>query len=145
MTHLIRQKIIVQSGNQVDFILKVQQAILDGARIDESVGQRVATFPHSCTMYVEGPNDDFSWFWKSSPGIIAYPIDNADKIYTKEALAELDWNEFKKVMKSVGIDKGRDRGVMGNKYFEITGQNEKKTSEKIDEVVTKSKKVENNA
>lgn len=41
--------------------------------------------------------------------------------WTKEELAEQDWDTFKTSVKTIGIT-GRDRSLMTNKYLQMTGQ-----------------------
>lgn len=41
--------------------------------------------------------------------------------WTKEELAEQDWDTFKASVKSIGIT-GRDRSLMTTKYLQMTGQ-----------------------
>jgi hypothetical protein len=41
--------------------------------------------------------------------------------WSKEELAEQDWETFKSSVKTIGIT-GRDRSLMTNKYLQVTGQ-----------------------
>jgi hypothetical protein len=43
--------------------------------------------------------------------------------WSKEELAEQDWETFKASVKTIGIT-GRDRSLMTNKYLQMTGQQE---------------------
>lgn len=75
-----------------------------------------------CAWVAQGAHVDVdSLFWdtqgiKSIKGKLFLPAE-----YTKEQLAEMDWDTFKASVKTIGIT-GRDRSLMTNKYLQNTGQ-----------------------
>jgi len=116
---IVKQKVVIQSSDSVKFALLFEDAIVKGLRIDRDSPQRITAFPHKISMYAQGDSKDHSWHVQSDANTVAYPLAAEDKIYTKEALGKLEWEEFKEVVGVYGV-KGRDRGVMTNKYLEET-------------------------
>ena len=112
----VRQKVMLHGTEPMQFILDLEEAIRNGARIDSDVYPRLAAFPHSVGLYVEGPADNSSWHWASTARLNCYPIPEVNLIYTEETIAELDWDTFREVVRAVGV-KGRDRTKMTKEYF----------------------------
>lgn len=113
----IKQKVMLHGTEPMQFILDLEEAISNGAKVDTDVYPRIAAFPHSVGLYVEGPADDQSWHWQSTARLNCYPIPEEQLVYNEQTIAELDWDVFRRVVGAVGV-KGRDRNRMTREYFE---------------------------
>lgn len=114
----IKQKVVIQSSDSVTFILKVEEAIIKGARIDQAESQRITQFPYRAVMKVEGPADKFDWYFESDAYTTAWPVPDSDKVFSKEYLDKLEWDELRVLLKeSFGIS-GRDRTLIITRYLQ---------------------------
>lgn len=96
-----------------NFMKNVVEASNKGAILQEDKVPRLS-YPHSCWMYVESKD-----MLEDSPGFRYQVI---QENYTKEQLDELEWSEFKAVVKKKHGISGRDRTLMTNQYLKASGQ-----------------------
>lgn len=119
---VVRQKVVISGTNPAKFLLDLQEAIHEGACIDENDYPRITSFPYFVTMYIEGPASDTSWHWTSNHCRNVFPVKEEEVVYNEQTISELDWETFRRVVGAVGI-KGRDRNKMTKEYFAIISEN----------------------
>lgn len=71
-------------------------------------------FPHSCWMYLRTKE-----LMENKPG---FQFQVMQENFTKEQLDDMEWSEFKAVVKKKHGIGGRDRQVMTSQYLKASGQ-----------------------
>jgi hypothetical protein len=71
-------------------------------------------FPHSCWMYLKTDK-----LMENKPG---FQFQVMQENFTKEQLDDMEWSEFKAVVKKKHGIGGRDRSVMTSQYLKASGQ-----------------------
>lgn len=109
--------LVYVTGNETlgyDFMKNVVKAVQMGGTLKENSVPRMS-FPHS--IWFELETEEFK---KNEPG---FQYQTVSEIYTKDQLEEMEWDELKKVAKSVGVT-GRDRQQVIRKYVNLTDPKE---------------------
>lgn len=114
------QTINVTGADPISFINRVIELAAQGAVLKEKTFPRLQGKPFAIQMQIEVEGSEEI---QKAPGVNPLPVPLSDKVYTKEELESMEWEQFKKVTKSKGIS-GRDRVVMTTKYLQVTEQAE---------------------
>lgn len=112
----VKQKISIFSADPITLMVKFQECILKGARVDPTEYMYLRSMPMRIGVYVEGPADKDDWMWKSDAWLNCFGIDVAEFTYDAKTLEDLSWEDFRKVCAAVGV-KGRDRAKMTKEYL----------------------------
>lgn len=118
----MQQNINVQATNQIEFLQKVQEVIIRGARYKEGTYVSLKTLPMMAEFTVEIGEDPNAEWKDKGPHIWAVPLPQNKLVYTKEQLEALDWESFKKLVKDTTGETGRDRNLLITKYLKHTNQ-----------------------
>lgn len=118
----MQQNINIQATSPIEFLQKVQDAIIRGARYKEGTYVSLKTMPLMAEMTVEIGEDPNAEWKDNGPHIWAIPLPQNKLVYTKEQLEALDWEAFKKLVKDTTGETGRDRNLLASKYLKFTGQ-----------------------
>ena len=107
----VRQKIVIRSGDRIEFVEELLKWGAIGAkRQTNTVPRLYAPFTAELEIMVN-PSTPF----KDTHCIRAYPPDH--RIYTEEELEQMEWNEFRESVALLGV-KGRDRKIMVADYLQ---------------------------
>lgn len=107
------QKLTVRSVDRAKYVEALLELGAKGAKLSEgTVPKLIMPFQAELVMEITDP----SQILKSTPHIIAYPVDY--EVYTKTALEGMVWDEFREAVATQGI-KGRDRTIMLERYLEV--------------------------
>ena len=107
----VRQKIVIRSGDRIEFVEELLKWGAIGAkRQSNSVPRLYAPFTAELEIMVN-PSTPF----KDTHCIRAYPPDH--RIYTEQELELMEWNEFRESVALLGV-KGRDRKIMVADYLQ---------------------------
>lgn len=111
------QRVNVQATNQIEFLQKVQEVILRGARYKEGTYVSLNTLPLMAEFTVEIGEDPQSEWKDNGPHIWAIPFPIKHLKYTKEQLEAMPIEDIRPILSSRGI-KGRDKRLMIKEYLE---------------------------
>lgn len=107
----VRQKIVIRSGDRIEFVEELLKWGAIGAkRQSNSVPRLYAPFTAELEIMVN-PSTPF----KDTHCIRAYPPDH--RVYTEQELEAMEWNEFRESVALLGV-KGRDRKIMVADYLQ---------------------------
>ncbi len=107
----VRQKIVIRSGDRIEFVEELLKWGAIGAkRQSNSVPRLYAPFTAELEILVDPKNPH-----KDTHCIRAYPPDH--RVYTEVELEEMTFEEFRESVALLGV-KGRDRKIMINEYLE---------------------------
>lgn len=116
-------KVLVTGNDSIgySFMKNVIELASMGATLEEG---KVPTmrFPFSAWMYLQ--TDELM---ESKPG---FQFQIMQENFTKEQLDDMDWSEFKAVVKKKYGITGRDRTLLTNQYLKASGQVESSKEEK---------------
>lgn len=115
------QDIKITATNPIEFFKVAQEAIIRGARYKSNTFVSLTSLPLMAELQVEVEDPENQWK-DNGPHIWAIPIVVPVKVYTKEELDDLDWESFKKLVKEVTGETGRDRNLLITKYLKHTNQ-----------------------
>lgn len=118
----MQQNINIQATSPIEFLQKVQEAIIRGARYKEGTYVSLKTLPLMVEMTVEIGDDPEAEWKDNGPHIWAIPFPKTKLVYNKEQLEALDWESFKKLVKDTTGETGRDRNLLITKYLKHTNQ-----------------------
>jgi hypothetical protein len=118
----MQQDINVQATCPIEFLQRVQEAIIRGARYKEGTYVSLKTLPLMAEMIVEIGEDPQNEWKDKGPHIWAIPFPKTQLVYSKEQLEALDWEVFKKLVKDTTGESGRDRNLLTSKYLKYTNQ-----------------------
>ena len=111
------QDIKITATNQIEFLQKVQEVTIRGARYKEGTYVSLKTLPMMAEFTVEiGENPNAEWK-DNGPHIWAIPFPIKYLKYTKEQLEAMPIEEIRPILASRGI-KGRDKRLMIKEYLE---------------------------
>ena len=107
----VRQKIVIRSGDRIEFVEELLKWGAIGAkRQSNSVPRLYAPFTAELEIMVN-PSTPF----KDTHCIRAYPPDH--RVYTEQEMEAMEWNEFRESVALLGV-KGRDRKIMVTDYLQ---------------------------
>lgn len=108
-------KVLVTGSDSIgySFMKNVVELANMGAVIEDNKVPALR-FPHSCWMYLQ--TDELM---VNKPG---FQFQIMQEIFTKDQLDDMDWSEFKAVVKKKHGISGRDRTLMTNQYLKASGQ-----------------------
>lgn len=107
------QKLTVRCVDRVKYVETLLELGAKGAKLSEgTVPKMIIPFQAELVMEIT----DSSQILKSTPHIIAYPVDY--EVYTESQLTSMIWEEFREAVATQGV-KGRDRRVMLERYLEV--------------------------
>lgn len=108
-------KVLVTGSDSIgySFMKNVVELANMGAVIEDNKVPALR-FPHSCWMYLQTKE-----LMENKPG---FQFQIMQEIFTKEQLDDMDWSEFKAVVKKKHGISGRDRTLMTNQYLKASGQ-----------------------
>ena len=107
----VRQKIVIRSGDRIEFVEELLKWGAIGAkRQSNSVPRLYAPFTAELEIMVN-PSTPF----KDTHCVRAYPPDH--RVYTEQELEAMEWNEFRESVALLGV-KGRDRKIMVADYLQ---------------------------
>lgn len=107
------QKLTVRSVDRVKYVEALLELGAKGAKLSEgTVPKLIMPFQAELVMEIT----DSSQILKSTPHIIAYPVDY--EVYTESQLISMVWEEFREAVATQGV-KGRDRTIMLERYLEV--------------------------
>jgi hypothetical protein len=112
------QTISVTAADPITFINRVIELASQGAVLKEKTFPRLQGKPFALQMEIEVEGNSEI---PKAPGINPLPVPLSEKVYSKEELDSMSWEQFKKAVKAKGIG-GRDRDVMVAKYLQATNQ-----------------------
>lgn len=110
-------KVLVTGSDSIgySFMKNVVELANMGAVIEDNKVPALR-FPHSCWMYLQTKE-----LMENKPG---FQFQIMQEIFTKEQLDDMDWSEFKAVVKKKYGITGRDRTLLTNQYLKASGQTE---------------------
>ena len=110
-------KVLVTGSDSIgySFMKNVVELANMGAVIEDNKVPALR-FPHSCWMYLQTKE-----LMENKPG---FQFQIMQEIFTKEQLDDMDWAEFKTVVKKKYGITGRDRTLLTNQYLKASGQTE---------------------
>lgn len=116
-------KVLVTGSDSIgySFMKNIIELANKGAVLEEGKVPALR-FPHSAWMYLKTDK-----LMESKPG---FQFQVMQENFTKEQLDELEWSEFKAVLKKKYQIGGRDRQVMTQQYLKASGQVESSKEEK---------------
>lgn len=108
-------KVLVTGSDSIgySFMKNVVELANMGAVIEDNKVPALR-FPHSCWMYLQTKE-----LMENKPG---FQFQIMQEIFTKEQLDDMDWSEFKAVVKKKYGITGRDRTLLTNQYLKASGQ-----------------------
>lgn len=107
------QKLTVRSVDRAKYVETLLELGAKGAKLSEgTVPKLIMPFQAELVMEITDP----SQILKSTPNIIAYPVDY--EVYTESQLTSMVWEDFREAVATQGV-KGRDRTIMLEKYLEV--------------------------
>lgn len=107
------QKLTVRSVDRAKYVETLLELGAKGAKLSEgTVPKLIMPFQAELVMEIT----DSSQILKSTPHIIAYPVDY--EVYTRDTLESMVWEEFREAVATQGV-KGRDRTIMLERYLEV--------------------------
>lgn len=108
-------KVLVTGSDSIgySFMKNVVELANMGAVIEDNKVPALR-FPHSCWMYLQTKE-----LMENKPG---FQFQIMQEIFTKEQLDDMDWAEFKTVVKKKYGITGRDRTLLTNQYLKASGQ-----------------------
>lgn len=118
-----KQAINVTAVDPIQFVQRLLELGKQGATLKEKTFPRLKGLPYAVQLEIEVEG---SQEVAKAPGVNPLPVPLAEKVFTKEELEAMEWDDFKKALKAVGIG-GRDRDLMTTKYLK---QIEEKTQSK---------------
>lgn len=113
----MQQNINIQATSPIEFLQKVQEAIIRGARYKEGTYVSLKTLPLMAEMSVEIGEDPQNEWKDNGPHIWAIPFPIKHLKYTKEQLEAMPIEDIRPILSSRGI-KGRDKRLMIKEYLE---------------------------
>lgn len=113
----MQQNINIQATSPIEFLQKVQEAIIRGARYKEGTYVSLKTMPLMAEMTVEIGEDPNAEWKDNGPHIWAIPFPVKHLKYTKEQLEAMPIEDIRPILASRGI-KGRDKRIMIKEYLE---------------------------
>lgn len=106
------QKLTVRSVDRVKYVETLLELGAKGAKLSEgTVPKMILPFQAELVIEITDPSQAL----KSTPNIIAYPVDY--EVYTKDSLECMVWEDFREAVGTQGV-KGRDRQKMLDSYLE---------------------------
>ena len=107
----VRQKIVIRSGDRIEFVEELLKWGAIGAKRQANTVPRLfAPFTAELEIMVN-PSTPF----KDTHCVRAYPPDH--RIYTEQEMESMEWNEFRESVALLGV-KGRDRKIMVADYLQ---------------------------
>lgn len=108
-------KVLVTGSDSIgySFMKNIIELANKGAVLEEGKVPALR-FPHSCWMYLQTKE-----LMENKPG---FQFQVMQENFTKEQLDDLEWSEFKAVVKKKHGISGRDRTLMTNQYLKASGQ-----------------------
>lgn len=108
-------KVLVTGSDSIgySFMKNVVELANMGAVIEDNKVPALR-FPHSCWMYLQTKE-----LMENKPG---FQFQIMQEIFTKEQLDDMEWSEFKAVVKKKYGITGRDRTLLTNQYLKASGQ-----------------------
>lgn len=113
----MQQNINVQATNQIEFLQKVQEVIIRGARYKEGTYVSLKTLPMMAEFTVDVGEDPNAEWKDKGPHIWAVPLPMKHMKYSKEQLEAMPIEEIRPILASRNI-KGRDKRLMVKEYLE---------------------------
>lgn len=113
----MQQNINIQATSPIEFLQKVQEAIIRGARYKEGTYVSLKTMPLMAEMTVEIGEDPNAEWKDNGPHIWAIPFPVKQLKYTKEQLEAMPIEDIRPILASRNI-KGRDKRLMIKEYLE---------------------------
>ena len=110
-------KVLVTGSDSIgySFMKNIIELANKGAVLEEGKVPALR-FPHSAWMYLNTEE-----LMVNKPG---FQFQIMQEIFTKDQLDELEWSEFKAVVKKKYGITGRDRTLLTNQYLKASGQTE---------------------
>ena len=116
-------KVLVTGSDSIgySFMKNIIELANKGAVLEEGKVPALR-FPQSCWMYLQTKE-----LMENKPG---FQFQIMQEIFTKDQLDELEWSEFKAVVKKKYGITGRDRQLLTTQYLKASGQVESSKEEK---------------
>lgn len=124
-----KQVITVSAVDPIQFVKRMLEMGAKGATLRDGTFPRIKGVPYMVQLEIE---TDKNTEVAPAPGVTPTPIPLQEKVYTREELDGMSWDEFRKNTQAHGV-KGRQRDVMTVQYLKATGQSTDLPSENKEE------------
>ncbi len=108
---MAKQTLNVTAADPVAFVKRLLEAGKEGATLKDRTFPRIKGIPYVAELEI-----DTDIGVDSKPGVNAIPVPLSERVYTKEELDAMEWDDFRAAVQSKGI-KGRRRDNMVVQYM----------------------------
>lgn len=123
---MAKQTLNITAADPVAFVKRLLEAGKNGAVLKDRTFPRIKGVPFVTELEI-----DTDIGFESKPGVNAIPVPLGERVYTKEELDAMEWDEFRAAVQSKGV-KGRRRENMVVQYIKIVNGEESPSQEEDD-------------